>query len=61
MTDACYNCKYQVSIPRDCHLSCRNSFALVRGSDHGISNGWFFHPYNFDPVWLEYCDGFEKE
>lgn len=34
----------------------------VKGSAHGISHGWFNHPFNFDPTWLEECDGFtEKE
>ena len=34
----------------------------VTGNLHGIQNGWFFWPSNFDPVWLEACDGFtEKE
>ncbi len=32
----------------------------VKGNPHGIKNGWFNHPLNFDPVWLEECDGFEK-
>ena len=31
---------------------------IVKGSTHGIKNGWFFWPLNFDPVWLERCDGF---
>ena len=34
----------------------------IRGNAHGIARGWFNWPYNFDPVWLENCDGFtEKE
>lgn len=33
----------------------------VKGSAHGIRNGWFQHPYNFDPVWLEECTGFKKK
>jgi len=32
----------------------------IRGSAHGVRNGWFNWPWNFDPVWLENCDGFEK-
>jgi hypothetical protein len=28
---------------------------------HGICNGWFIWPINFDPVWLENCDGFESK
>ena len=31
----------------------------VKGNPHGIARGWFNHPWNFDPVWLESCDGFE--
>lgn len=26
---------------------------------HGVENGWFNWPYNFDPVWLNTCTGFE--
>lgn len=33
----------------------------VKGDPHGIHNGWFCHPLNFDPVWLEECDGFEPQ
>ena len=33
----------------------------VSGNPHGIKNGWFFWPINFDPVWLETCDGFEPK
>ena len=33
----------------------------VKGNDHGISHGWFNWPYNFDPLWLESCDGFEEK
>lgn len=31
----------------------------VQASPHGIMSGWFNWPYNFDPVWLEQCNGFE--
>lgn len=33
----------------------------VRGNPHGIRKGWFMWPVNFDPVWLESCDGFEQK
>jgi len=33
----------------------------VKGNEHGIRSGWFAHPYNFDPIWLEECDGFKKK
>jgi hypothetical protein len=30
----------------------------VKGNSHGINNGWFNWPLNFDPIWLEECKGF---
>lgn len=30
----------------------------VKGNATGIRRGWFIWPYNFDPVWLESCNGF---
>jgi len=33
----------------------------VKGNPHGIKSGWFMHPINFDPVWLEECNGFEAK
>jgi hypothetical protein len=30
----------------------------VRGAALGVRNGWFLWPVNFDPVWLEQCNGF---
>jgi hypothetical protein len=33
----------------------------IKGNEHGIRCGWFMWPVNFDPVWLENCDGFEKK
>jgi len=31
----------------------------IKGDSHGIEKGWFNWPFNFDPLWLENCDGFE--
>ena len=33
----------------------------IRASAHGVRSGWFMWPANFDPCWLENCDGFEKK
>ena len=30
----------------------------IKAELHGIRNGWFFWPINFDPAWLINCDGF---
>lgn len=32
---------------------------VVKGHPHGIRSGWFMHPMNFDPVWLQECSGFK--
>ena len=32
----------------------------VQGNPIGIKRGWFNHPWNFDPIWLEECNGFEQ-
>jgi hypothetical protein len=32
----------------------------VKGNSNGIGNGWFIFPLNYDPIWLESCDSFEK-
>lgn len=34
---------------------------LVKGNQHGINNGWFCWPIDFDPVWLEECLLFEPK
>ena len=57
----CIKCKHRRSIAGDCHSQCANYGANVTGNPHGISNGWFMWPFNFDPAWLESCDGFEAK
>ena len=32
----------------------------IRANQHGVKKGWFAWPVNFDPVWLENCDGFKE-
>lgn len=58
MSGKCYTCKYRKNIPGDCHSSCGNQLATVKADPYGIRKGWFFHPFNFDPIWLRYCDGY---
>lgn len=31
----------------------------IKAHAHGLRNGWFNWPWNFDPAWLEACEGFE--
>jgi len=57
----CYECKWRHDLPGDAHSGCGNNRAHVQGHPHGLRMGWFFWPYNFDPTWLESCDGFEAK
>jgi len=34
--------------------------AGVKAEPHGVRNGWFNWPYNFDPVWLLECRLYEE-
>ena len=46
-------------------LSGKNTKAAevlnIKGNPQGIRGGWFMWPANFDPVWLENCDGFKAD
>ena len=66
----CYECKYKGDVPGSCHSSCNHPKCKIlneKGNHHGIEKGWFNHPMNFDPVWLEdpvikiKCNGFERK
>ena len=57
----CYKCIHRRDIPGNAHSECANRKAKVTGDKYGIRSGWFFWPYNFDPIWLESCTGFEKK
>lgn len=57
----CYECKYRGELVGDAHSACHNLIANVKANPHGVKNGWFFHPVNFDPTWLEKCDGFKQK
>ena len=57
----CYDCIHRGDLPGDCHVQCLHpgrKALNVEGNPRGIKRGWFFWPYNFDPVWLQACDGF---
>ncbi len=32
----------------------------ITGNPHGIRSGWFMWPANFDPIWLNNCNGFKE-
>lgn len=54
----CYKCVHCLPVPGDAHKRCNNPDAKVTGDRYGIRMGWFLWPLNFDPTWLESCDGF---
>ena len=31
----------------------------IKANEIGVFRGWFNWPFDFDPVWLENCNGFE--
>lgn len=33
----------------------------IRANPAGVEGGWFMWPMNFDPTWLENCDGAEDK
>jgi hypothetical protein len=33
----------------------------IQAHSHGVKSGWFNWPWNFDPAWLQNCDGYEEE
>ena len=68
----CYECKYRGEVPGDAHSCCnhptvkQNPFKApvalnIKGDSTGIRNGWFLWPFNFDPVWLKSCSGFDAK
>lgn len=42
-------------------LSGQSGSLNIKGNTHGIKSGWFIWPLDFDPVWLENCDGFKMK
>lgn len=56
----CYSCIHRRDLIGNCHSSCSNHKANVSANRHGINNGWFQWPLNFDPTWLTACDGYEE-
>ncbi|KKM20558.1 hypothetical protein LCGC14_1644330, partial [marine sediment metagenome] len=49
------------SVGRIAPMQIKSTNIKVRGNAYGIKSGWFNHPFNFDPVWLEECTGFKKK
>lgn len=61
MKPNCYECVHRLDVPGSGHSRCNNFGAKVKGNPHGTRSGWFVWPLNFDPTWLEECDGFSDK
>ena len=58
----CYKCQHRAGIPGDYHSRCLKPDEKMEGSPHGIENGWFCYPYNFDPIWMKKeCSNYEPK
>lgn len=56
----CWSCKHQQKVPGNAHIKCAKPDPEMRGSPHGVKNGWFFYPFLFDPTWKEKsCSNYE--
>jgi hypothetical protein len=56
----CNNCVFGKKVPGSSHhMACsRIGVKLANVNEHGVKNGWFSFPFNFDVIWAESCDGF---
>jgi hypothetical protein len=62
MATECYSCRFRRNIPGDCHIMCINPDKNMNGNPHGIKNGWFAYPFNFDPIWKDrLCFNYERK
>ena len=62
MKDDCDRCLHQRSIPGDAHIRCANPDPGMTGNPHGITRGWFYYPFNFDPCWkTKECSNFKEK
>ena len=60
----CYKCVHRGTIPGDARSRCahpKRDELKVTGHLAGIQGGWFRWPNNFDPTWLQKCNGFERK
>lgn len=57
----CYSCIHRKDVFYSHHSECSSKTAEVTGVVHGIKNGWFFWPLDFDPIWVNECDGYEEK
>jgi len=62
MMAECYKCIHRKKVYYSAHSECGKPDAQMTGNQHGIKNGWFMYPLNFDPIWkTKLCSNFEAK
>ena len=67
----CYTCIYRKDLIWSAHSECKHplwyyelatnfKFLGIKLNPHGVKCGWADWPFDFDPVWLDSCNGFKK-
>ena len=57
----CYECLGRKPVPGTAHIECVTPDHDMRGSEHGIREGWFMYPLVFDPTWMtRKCKNFKS-
>ena len=57
----CYSCIHKRPVSGNAHIKCAKPDPDMRGTKHGVQNGWFAYPFSFDPVWKEKdCQNYES-
>lgn len=63
----CYECAYRGECPGSAHIRCKFDWSKSKlnqpeGNPHGIRNGWWKFPLNYDPVWMQgQCKAYSKK
>jgi len=54
----CYGCVFRKELSWSAHSECvfnwdESNKKPPQHNEHGLKNGWYNFPYNYDPVWQE--------
>ena len=51
MRTECYGCLYKRELRGNAHVGCSNPDPAMTGDAHGVAQGGFRYPLDFDPGW----------
>lgn len=70
----CDSCKHRRNLTWSAHSACghpkanalfvmlpQNNPLGIKQNPHGVRNGWCLWPIEFDPLWIDACNGFEEK